>query len=133
MEVSPAPETSKTSRASAARCSGSRAGLDQGHAALAARHQQSGDAGGGDRLLGGGGDEVVVLAGHAGGRRQLAAVGRQQIGPGIAPEIPALGIDHQALARAMDHGDGALQHLVAEHALGVVGEQHDVDRAERAI
>ena len=102
----------------------------QRHAVLALRHQHRLAVGEDHGVARGLGDIGVAVGAAAGRLGKFLAVGREQRGAAIDREIRALGIDDDALAglaRSIDHvADDAR----SQHALGIVGEQHDIGARE---
>ncbi len=62
----------------------------------------------------------------AGGLGEFLAIGRQQRRAAIDREIGALGIDDDGLAEFSRGVDDVADHARRQHALGVVGQQHDI-------
>ena len=103
----------------------------QRHAVLALRHQDSFAVRQLHRVLCGVGNALFGVGAAAGRLGKFLAVGRQQRGAAIDREIGALGIDDHALAEFSRGIDDVADHPRGQHALGIVGQQHDV-RARRA-
>ena len=78
------------------------------------------------RVLRGVGDVLVGIGAAAGGLRKFLAIGRQQRRAAIDREIGALGIDDHALAELSRGVDDVADHARRQHALGIVGQQHDI-------
>ena len=78
------------------------------------------------RVLRRGGNVLVGIGAAAGGFGKFLAVGRQQRGAAIDREIGALGIDDHALAELPRGIDDVADHARRQHALGIVGQQHDI-------
>ena len=98
----------------------------QRHAVLALRHQHGLAIGKLHRVLRGGGDVRVGIGAAAGRFREFLAIGRQQRRAAIDREIGALGIDDHALAEFARGVDDVADHPRGQHALGIVGQQHDI-------
>ena len=110
-----------------------RAAAHQGHAGLAAGDQDGRQARRLDQPRGRLGDRLVAGIGERRGERQLLPVGGQQGDAGIAREIAALGIGDRRHAGRPRPVDDAAQHGIAQHALGVVGEDHEVGLADARL
>ena len=102
----------------------------QRHAVLALRHQDGFAVRQLHRVLCGVGDALFGIGAAAGRLGKLLAVGRQQRGAAIDRKVGALGIDDHALAEFFRGVDDVADHPRGQHALGIVGQQHDI-RARR--
>ena len=98
----------------------------QRHAVLALRHQHSLAIRKLHRVLRGIGDVLFGVGAAAGGFGEFPAIGRQQRRAAIDREIRALGIDYHALVKPARAVDDVSDHARRQHALGVVGQQHDI-------
>ena len=129
MTVSPAPETSYTSRATAGNVERA-VRREEAHAFLGARDEQRRDV---ERLaqrhrLGGHLARIAPATHHL---PEFAAIGRDHRRAAIAVPVLALGVDQHGLARrarALDH-----RRDVREPALAVVGEDEEVRVGEQAF
>lgn len=98
----------------------------QRHAVLALRDQDRLAIGEPHHVLAGLDDALHRLGPAAGRFREFLAIGREQRGTAIDRPVQALGIDHHGLAELARGVDGVADHARGQHALGVVGQQHDV-------
>ncbi len=102
----------------------------QRHAVLALRHQDGLAIRKLHRVLSRFGDALLRIRAASGRFRELLAVRREQRRAAIDREIGALGIDDHALAELAGGIDDIADHARRQHALGVVGQQHDVGAGE---
>ena len=98
----------------------------QRHAVLALRHQHGLAIGKLHRVLRRFRDALFAVGAAAGRFREFLAVGREQRRAAIDREIGALGIDDDALAEFARGVDDVADHPRRQHALGIVGQQHDI-------
>ena len=103
----------------------------QRHAVLALRHQDRLAIGELHGVLRGIGDGLVGIGAAAGGFGEFLAVGRQQRRAAIDREIGALGIDDHPLIELLRAVDDVADHARRQHALGIVGQQHDIGAGEQ--
>ena len=123
MTVSPAPETSKTSRASAGTLFSAARGPDQGHALLGAGAEQGGQAGGGhDLVRAAAATSASVPTASRAARPSSRRIGRQAVGAAIVGEVVgSSGRRGPAMPQALRRGDGGSRPPPGvEHALGIV-------------
>ncbi len=131
--VSPAPETSNTSRASAASLCTAPDGVHQQHAFLAQRDQDRAELEIVDEGARRGGDLVLAADRQLGGSAELAAIGLQEAGAAIGGIVEALGIDHHEMAGAARRHDRRRGDALVEDALGIVREDGDVAGRRRVL
>ena len=130
--VSPAPETSNTSRASAATLRMAALGPHQRHAALGAGAEQA-PAARPRASRPGGGHHLGFGAGRQPRRaRELAGVGGEAVGAAVEAEIVALrvGEDRHARLRA-PRRSARRDHRRRQHALGVVRQDQRLAAGQR--
>ena len=98
----------------------------QRHAVLALRHQHGLAIGQLHDVLRRIGDIFLGVGAAAGGFGEFLAIGRQQGRAAIDRKIRALGIDDHPLAELSRGVDDVANDTRGQHALGVVGQQHDI-------
>ncbi|CEG07356.1 hypothetical protein BN961_00745 [Afipia felis] len=105
----------------------------QRHAVLALRHEHRIAARDLDGVARGSPDFLRRTGAAAGCLGEFLAVRRQDRGAVINREIQVLRIDDGALAHLARGVDGLADHAMGEHALGVIGQQHDVRARQRFL
>ena len=100
---------------------------DQCHAELTLRHQHGFAVGG--YIASGRHRQCCSVSTAAGRFGEFLAAGREQR-RAIEREIGALGIDDHSLAELLRGVDDVADHARGQHALGVIGQQHDVGAGE---
>ena len=108
--------------------------FDQGHAAFGAGDQNGFGIDAFEQRRGGGGD-ALLGPGVDGTRRggELAQIGGDAGGAGVAGEIGALGIDKDRQAAGAGGGDRAGEKATAEHAFAVVREDDGLHVGEMRV